>query len=103
MFNFMEILYFNQGVENTGWLGDGMIKAAAASIPGLDVPGLLSARDSAAVRDEKKAIDAQANADGVKATPTFLVGKSGGTLRAVSVTSLTDIQSLSAAIESALR
>ena len=39
MFNFMEILYFNQGPENTGWLDDAMVKAAAASIPGLDVPG----------------------------------------------------------------
>lgn len=103
MFNFMELLYFNQGAENTGWLDDNMIKAAAASIPGLDVPQLLSARDSAAVRNEEQAIDAQANADGVDSTPTFLVGRSGGTLRKVSVTSLTDIQSLSAAIENALR
>ena len=37
MFNFAELLYFNQGPENTGWLDDDMVKAAASSIPGLDV------------------------------------------------------------------
>ena len=54
-------------------------------------------------RTRKTAIDAQANADKVQATPTFLVGKSGGKLQKVSVWSLTDIESLSAAIESALQ
>ena len=44
LFNFSQLLYFNQGTENTGWLNDAMIKAAAASIPGLDVPRLLSDR-----------------------------------------------------------
>ena len=103
MFNFAELLYFNQGPENTGWLDDDMIKAAASSIPGLDVPELMSARASSAVKDQEETIDAQADADKVQETPTLLVGKSGGTLRKVQVSSLTDIESLSAAIEDALR
>jgi len=40
-FNYAEILYFNQGTENTGWLSEDMVASAAASIPGLDVPKLL--------------------------------------------------------------
>jgi protein-disulfide isomerase len=103
MFNFMEILYFNQGTENTGWLSDDMVKAAAGSIPGLDVTRVLSARNSGAVTSDETTIDAQSKADRVDSTPTFLVGKTDGKLRPVSVTSLTDIQSLSAAIEAALR
>ena len=103
MFNFMEILYFNQGVENTGWLDDRMIDAAAASVRGLDVSALMSARGSPAVTDQETAIDAQRKADKVNATPTFLVGKTDGKLHEVSVSSLTDISSLSAAIDNALR
>src|SRR5207249_10943529 len=48
-FNYAQLLYFNQGVENTGWLDDGMVKAVAASIPGLAVPQLLAARDAASI------------------------------------------------------
>ena len=80
-----------------------MVKAATASIPGLDVSALLSVRDSAGVKDRENTIDLQANADKVQATPTFLVGKTGGKLHEVSVSSLTDISSLSAAIDTALR
>ena len=101
MFNFMEILYSNQGTENTGWLTSDMVKAAAGSIPGLDVPLLLSG--SAGVKDQEDAIDTQEKADGVNSTPTLLVGRNGGKLHEVSVSSLTDIQSLSTAIDAALR
>jgi hypothetical protein len=41
MFNFAELLYVNQGVENSGWLNDEMISAAAASIPGWTCLGSL--------------------------------------------------------------
>ncbi len=44
LFNYMQLLYLNQGTENTGWLDDAMATAAAASIPGLDVHAWSSAR-----------------------------------------------------------
>ena len=100
-FNFSQLLYFNQGVENTGWLNDTMIKAAAASIPGLDVPRLLSDRSSATVSAQAKAFDAQSDQDKVTETPTVLVGKSGGPLRKVSFPSLSDPTAIEAAIAAA--
>ena len=100
-FNFSQLLYFNQGVENTGWLNDTMIKAAAASIPGLDVPRLLSDRTSPTISDQANAFDSQANQDKVTQTPTILVGKSGGALHEVAMQSLTDTASISAAIAAA--
>jgi protein-disulfide isomerase len=102
-FNFSQLLYFNQGVENTGWLNDAMIKAAAASIPGLDVPRLLSDRKSPPISDQANAFDSQADQDNVRQTPTILVGKSGGQLREVAMQSLTDTASISAAIAAAQR
>ena len=48
-FNFSELLYFNQGTENTGWLDQNMVNDAAASIPGLDAEQLKAAQGSPAV------------------------------------------------------
>jgi protein-disulfide isomerase len=102
LFNFMQVLYLNQGTENSGWLSDDLVGSAAASIPGLDVPRLLADRSSAAVKADAVAYDHQATAGNVRATPTILVGKSGGTLRPVTLTSPTDGQSVASAIKTAL-
>ena len=45
-FDFSQVLYANQGTENTGWLTDDMIGQIAASVPGMRVHDLLSARNS---------------------------------------------------------
>lgn len=101
-YNFMELLYANQGTENTGWLSDKTVERAAASIPGLDVPRLLSHRNSASVSSQSQTYDGLATAAGVHRTPTIAVGKSGGKLREVSMSSPTDAASVVAAINAAL-
>jgi protein-disulfide isomerase len=98
LFDFSELLYFNQGPENSGWLDDAMIRRAAASIPGLDVGTLLGERNSASVRSQAVGYDSQAQADGVQSTPTLLVGRTGGALKQ---TGGNDLGSVTAAIRSA--
>jgi protein-disulfide isomerase len=100
--NFVQLLYLNQGAENSGWLDEDMVRRAAASIPGLDVTRLLSDRDSGTVSDEAAKVEEQASSDGVQATPTILVGKTGEAPRAVALTSPTDEQSVTQAIDAAL-
>jgi protein-disulfide isomerase len=102
LFNFAQILYLNQGTENTGWLSAQMVASAAASIPGLDVSRLLAGSNSDAAKTQAGTYDQQAAKDSVQATPTILVGKSGGTLRPVALTSPTDSQSVASAISAAL-
>jgi hypothetical protein len=80
-----------------------MVTSAASSIPGLDVSRLLAGSNSDAVKARAAAFDRQAVADNVRATPTILVGKSGGTLRPVALTSPSDEQSVASAINAALR
>jgi protein-disulfide isomerase len=101
LFNFAQLLYANQGSENTGWLSDDMVQRAAASIPGLNVPQLLSAQNSTAVKTAAQAFDEQAAADGLQGTPTILVGKSGQQPRQVALSSASDTQSVVAAIKAA--
>ena len=100
-FNFTELLYVNQGTENTGWLDEKMVVAAGASIPGLRVPQMLTDAKSSRVADTAKAMDAEAKADGVSSTPTILVGKTGGKLTQVTMSSPADYQAIQAAIEQA--
>jgi protein-disulfide isomerase len=97
-FNYAQLLYFNQGTENTGWLDDGMVKAVAASIPGLEVPQLLTARDSASISSEARSFDSKATSDQVASTPTLLIGRTGGPTRRVTA----DSAAIAAAIKSAL-
>jgi protein-disulfide isomerase len=103
LFNFAQLLYLNQGTENTGWLNDDMVKAAAASIPGLNVPQLLDERGSGTANDQARSFDAQASADHVTATPTILVDKRGKAPHQVTLASPADEHSLATAIDAALR
>jgi protein-disulfide isomerase len=103
LFNFAELLYFNQGTENTGWLSDTMVNQAAASIPGLDLNRFTAAKGSSAVKNEAATFDSQGRQDGVNQTPTILAGKSGAAPQPVTLASPTDVASVTAAIARALR
>jgi hypothetical protein len=95
-------MFVNQGTENTGWLSDAMVRNAATSIQGLDVPRLLADRNSAAVEKQAQRFDAQKVSDKIRVTPTVLVGKSGQTPRQVTLASSTDSASVAKAIAAAL-
>jgi hypothetical protein len=98
----MQLTYANQGIENTGWLNQTFIEQAAASVPGMDVPRVLDAQNSAAVKNATNRIDAQATADHVSETPTLFLGKTGSKLRPVSSKATFDEAKLAAAIRSNL-
>src|SRR2546429_9688614 len=77
MFGFMQVTYFNQGTENTGWLNDDFVKEAAASVPGMNVPRLVSATGSSVGAARGKTFDAAASADHGPGTPARFVGRRG--------------------------
>ena len=100
MFNFMQVTYANQGVENTGWLNHAFIEKAAASVPGMNVPRLLDDQKSAGVIAVGKTVDGEAKADNVSQTPTLLLGRTGGPLRMVSTKDTFDAARLAALVRS---
>jgi protein-disulfide isomerase len=101
-FNFSQLLYFNQGPENGGWLDASMVADAATSIPGVDVAALQSAAGSKAVADQAATFDSQARADALSGTPTLVLGKTGGKLTSLGAGS-PSVEQLSAAIDQALK
>jgi 2-hydroxychromene-2-carboxylate isomerase len=102
-FDLAQLLYDNQGTENTGWLDDAMVAHAARSIPGLNPRRLFATRGSARVKQQASAFDDAAAADGVTGTPTLFVAAPGTSRQEVALASPTDERSLVAAIEAALR
>jgi protein-disulfide isomerase len=101
-FNFAELLYYNQGTENTGWLSSAMVGEAVSSIPPVRVQDVLNLQSAGSVTKQAKGFDAAAVVDKVSGTPTLFVGKSGTKGKQVPLTSPTDEQSLVTALDTAL-
>jgi protein-disulfide isomerase len=101
MFELMELIYYNQGAENSGWLSDELIGAAARSVPGIDVRRLTDDMDSDAVSDLLDDHAAEAERRRVDSTPTLFVGPTGGDLARVQLASPTDLDSVERAISAA--
>ncbi len=80
LWQFTDLLYANQRDENSGYVSDDYLRALGGAIVGVNVRGALSDRDSARTRDELAAIAAQAAHLSLRATPSFLLGRTGGPL-----------------------
>lgn len=96
-FTFTEILYANQGEENTGWVTDELLTAFAQKTPGVDVAAWDSARKATATGDVLFAVADRAQAAGANSTPTFVITGPGG--REV-ITGAVDPEQILTAIES---
>ena len=88
LWNFVHLLYENQGAENSGWVTDGFIRSVAGEIAGVDVTRLVTDSQSTSVTEAFAAAQQLAASDGVNSTPSFRVGRTGGALTALDVNSL---------------
>jgi protein-disulfide isomerase len=88
LFQFVELVYRNQGAEETGWVDDEYLRRIAAAV-GIDVERAMAARDSAAVTAELDRAIAEGKAAKVESTPWFLIAKAGGKPRRLEVEALT--------------
>jgi protein-disulfide isomerase len=88
LWNVVDLTYLNQGAENSGWVTDDFLRAVGAAVPGLDVDRMLEASDSAEVTAALEEAAADAQADGITGTPSFLLGETGGELSPLQISSL---------------
>jgi protein-disulfide isomerase len=94
--DFMESLYARQGEEGSGYVTEDFLRDVAADVRGLDIDRALEAARTSRVEQALRADAQAAQRAGVQSTPTFLVGRRGGAMRAVSA------EELPAAIAAAL-
>lgn len=88
LWDIVDGLYRRQGTENTGWVTDNLIKEIAAGVPGLDGGKLLAESGTSTVTGEMNKAAAAAQASGVNSTPSFQLGRTGGVLEPIRITSL---------------
>ncbi len=72
LWSFVDALYAQQGAENSGWITDAVILAAAREA-GANGRAILKSMGSAAVNAELVTAQTQATADKVRGTPTFVI------------------------------
>jgi protein-disulfide isomerase len=99
--NVMELLFENQGTENTGWVSDTLLRSIGDAVPGLDTQKMLDERNTDAVDEAIAEAQTLAQEAGVNSTPTFAVGKTGGSLQIVRLSSL-DASALTPSLDAAL-
>ena len=88
LWNVVDLLYVNQGDENSGWVSDDFLHAVGEAVPGLDVDAMLANADSDGVTESIARAANQATAAGVTSTPSFEIGKTGGDLAPLEFSSL---------------
>jgi protein-disulfide isomerase len=74
----IELLYANQGEENSGWVTDGLLRAVARALE-LDSDAMVAASTSTRYDTAIDGMSQEAQADQVSATPFFFVARRGGT------------------------
>ena len=102
LWNVLELLYENQGTENTGWVTEPLLQSIGRAVPGLDWKTMLDAGGSASVDEEIAQAASLASTVGVTSTPSFAVGRTGGPLRLVTISSL-DVAGIAPALDAALK
>jgi protein-disulfide isomerase len=86
---FVDLFYANQQTENSGYVTEDFLKKIGGGVAGLDVAKAMSDRGIAVV--QKQLADAQQEwtANGFSGTPSFLLGRTGGTLKPLTVNAFT--------------
>jgi protein-disulfide isomerase len=98
LWNFVDVFYFNQKQENSGYATDQFIAKIASAVPGLNSTAAKSTADAQG-QAALNAANALASQYGVTGTPTLVVGKTGGTLSKVNGF---DLNTVKGAIDKAL-
>jgi protein-disulfide isomerase len=103
MWNYIELFYNEQGEENSGYVTESFLQKLAREVPGLRLATWASARSDTELATSITTDAQAANNAGFTGTPSFLIGKTGGTMQKLEYSSLTDPASFASAIESTLK
>lgn len=103
MWHYVELFYHEQGEESSGYVTESYLQGLASQVPGLSLASWSSARNDPAFATQVTTDAQAANQAGFTGTPSFLIGKTGGSTQKLEYSSLTDPSSFEAAIEKQLK
>ncbi len=103
MWNFLETFYHEQGEEDSGYVTESYLQGLAQQVPGLNLTQWANDRSNPALANQIATDKQAANNAGFTGTPSFLIGKTGGTPSKLEYSSLTEPTSFNEAIEKLLK
>ncbi|MFI4978108.1 MAG: DsbA family protein [Solirubrobacterales bacterium] len=103
LWDFVELFYHEQGEENTGYVTESYLQRLAQQVPGLNLTKWASDRSDTALAQQVTGDAEAASQNGFTGTPSFLIGKTGGAMKKLEYSSLTDPSSFNSAIEQLLK
>jgi protein-disulfide isomerase len=89
LWDVLDGVFANQGVENSGWLTPALLEQIGSSIPGFNVPQAMADAGSRIVSQEAHADSQLGTRRNLQGVPSFLLGRRGQALRLLTVNSLT--------------
>jgi protein-disulfide isomerase len=103
MWYFVELFYHEQGQEKTGYVNEAYLLKLARQVPGLSLSKWQTERTEGGFGKQLEEDAQAATSQGFNGTPSFMIGKTGGTLKKFEYSSLSDPSSFEAAIEAAAK
>jgi protein-disulfide isomerase len=100
---YIELFYHEQGREDSGYATEGYLQGLAQQVPGLNLISWSAARNDPALAEEVSQDAQAANLQGFTGTPSFLIGKTGGTLSKFEPASLTEASAFESTINQLLK
>jgi protein-disulfide isomerase len=101
--DYIELFYHEQREEDSGYVTEAFLQGLAEQVPGLDLTQWTTDRGEPALADQITSDNEEATNQGFTGTPSFLIGKTGGTLKKYEYTSLTNPSGFEEAFEAALK
>jgi protein-disulfide isomerase len=100
--NYIELFYHQQGEEDSGYVTESYLQTLAKQVPGLNLTTWTADRSNPEFTNTITTDAQAANNVGFTGTPSFLIGKTGGSMEKFEYSSLSDPSSYEAAINKLL-
>jgi protein-disulfide isomerase len=102
--NFIEIFYHEQGEEDTGYVTEKYIQGIASQVPGLNLAQWTTDRGNPALTTQVTVTDSEAaKKANFNGTPSFLIGRTGGTMSELKYSNPEEPAFLDEAVEKLLK
>lgn len=100
---YIELFYHQQGEEKSGYVTESFLDGIAKQVPGLNLSKWSSERSNAELANTVASDEQAANNLGFTGTPSFTIGKTGGSMQKLEASSYTDPSAFESAIEGLLK
>jgi protein-disulfide isomerase len=100
---YVELFYYQQGEEKSGYVNESYLQGLARQVPGLNLTKWASDRSNPELASQVASDGQTANSLGFTGTPSFTIGKTGGAQKKFEPASYTDPASFEAAVEKLIK